>query len=102
MNINKDTISKILTLYGASFIGIGLGFAISVFNTSILGKEAFGDFKFLETVFRFLASLVTIGVFISVTRMLAIAKEKILINLSFALFLNIKNTNGVIQTKLVA
>jgi O-antigen/teichoic acid export membrane protein len=77
VNIDRDTINKILTLYGSSFIGIGLGFAISVFNTSVLGKEAFGDFKFIETVFRFLASLVSIGVFISITRMLAIAKNKI-------------------------
>ncbi|OIQ27504.1 MAG: hypothetical protein BM564_12075 [Bacteroidetes bacterium MedPE-SWsnd-G2] len=77
MNIDKSSINKALVLYGSSFIGIGLGFAISVFNTKILGKEAFGDFKFIETVFRFLASLVTVGVFISITRMLAIAKDKI-------------------------
>ncbi|OUR90661.1 hypothetical protein A9Q87_11935 [Flavobacteriales bacterium 34_180_T64] len=77
MNIDKDTINKILTLYGSSFIAIGLGFAISVFNTRVLGKEAFGDFKFIETVFRFLASIVSVGVFISITRMLAIAKTKI-------------------------
>lgn len=77
MNIDKSSINKALVLYGSSFIGIGLGFAISVFNTKILGKEAFGDFKFIETVFRFLASLVTVGVFISITRMLAIAKNKI-------------------------
>ncbi|SDS37663.1 Membrane protein involved in the export of O-antigen and teichoic acid [Formosa sp. Hel1_31_208] len=77
MNIDRDTIQKILTLYGSTFIGIGLGFAISIFNTRVLGKEAFGDFKFIETVFRFLASLVSIGVFISITRMLAIARDKI-------------------------
>lgn len=78
MSIDRDTINKTLTLYGASFLGILLGFAVSVFNTRVLGKEAFGDFKFLETVFRFLASLVTVGVFISITRLLAIAKEKVL------------------------
>ena len=77
MNIDKDTLFKTITLYGTSFLGIGLGFAISVFNTRILGKEAFGDFKFIETVFRFLASLVSVGVFISITRMLAIIKNKI-------------------------
>ena len=75
MNIDKDTINKTLTLYGSTFLSIGLGFAISVFNTSVLGKEAFGDFKFIETVFRFLASLVTVGVFISITRMLAISRS---------------------------
>lgn len=77
MNIDRDTLYKTITLYGTSFLGIGLGFAISVFNTRILGKEAFGDFKFIETVFRFLASLVSVGVFISITRMLAIIKNKI-------------------------
>ncbi|WP_460218935.1 lipopolysaccharide biosynthesis protein [Psychroserpens sp. MEBiC05023] len=76
MNLDKDIIKKIVTLYGSTFIGITLGFAISVFNTSVLGKEAFGDFKFIETVFRFLASLVSVGVFISITRMLAISKSK--------------------------
>jgi O-antigen/teichoic acid export membrane protein len=75
VSIDKDIIKKTITLYGSSFIGIGLGFAISVFNTSVLGKEAFGDYKFIETVFRFLASFVSIGVFISITRMLAIAKS---------------------------
>jgi O-antigen/teichoic acid export membrane protein len=74
--MDRDTLNKILALYGSSFIVIGLGFAISIFNTRILGKEAFGDFKFIETVFRFLASLVSIGVFVSITRMLAIAKNK--------------------------
>jgi len=77
VNIDKETIGKTISLYGSSFIGIGLGFAISVFNTSVLGKEAFGDFKFIESVFRFLASLVSIGIFISITRMLAISKSRI-------------------------
>jgi len=77
MSIDRQSINKAMVLYGSSFIGIGLGFAISVFNTRILGKEAFGDFKFIETVFRFLASLVSVGVFISITRMLAIAKNKV-------------------------
>lgn len=76
MNIDKDTINKIITLYGTTIIGVGLGFVVSVFNTRVLGKEAFGDFKFIETVFRFLASLVSVGVFVSITRMLAIAKDK--------------------------
>lgn len=99
MNSNKDTIKKILTLYGSSFLAIGLGFAISVFNTRILGKEAFGDFKFIETVFRFLASLVTIGVFVSITRMLAITNNEVyksnLIGF-FVLALTIAGSIGVI------
>lgn len=76
MKFDRDTISKVLSLYSSSFIGIALGFAISVFNTRVLGKEAFGDYKFIETVFRFLASIVSVGVFISITRMLAISGDK--------------------------
>lgn len=77
MSIDRDSIKKVIALYGSSVIGIALGFAISIFNTSVLGKEAFGDFKFIEMVFRFLASVVSVGVFVSITRMLAIAKNKI-------------------------
>jgi O-antigen/teichoic acid export membrane protein len=77
MTIDRTSTKKALVLYGSSIIGIVLGFAISVFNTKVLGKEAFGDFKFVETVFRFLASLVSIGVFTSITRMLATSKNEI-------------------------
>lgn len=75
MSIDKASLKKAFALYGSSFIGIALGFAISVFNTKILGKEAFGDYKFIEMVFRFVASIVSVGVFISITRMLAITKQ---------------------------
>ncbi len=76
MSIDTESLKKIIALYGSSIFGVVLGFAISIFNTKILGKEAFGDLKFIETVFRFFASLVSVGVFISITRMLAIAKNK--------------------------
>ena len=63
MNKDRDTINKIITLYGTTFISVGLGFAISIFNTRVLGKESFGDYKFIETVFRFLSSFVSVGDF---------------------------------------
>ena len=73
----KNSIKKIATMYGASILAIALGFLVSIFNSRILGPEKFGDFKFIQTVATFIASLVSVGFFISLTRLLAINKEKI-------------------------
>lgn len=73
----KNSLKKIGTLYGASILGIVLGFLVSIFNSRILGPEKFGDYKFIETVARFIASLVSVGFFISLARLLAINKEKL-------------------------
>ena len=59
-------------MYGASILAIAFGFLISIFNSRILGPEGFGDYKFIETVARFIASLVSVGFFISFSRLLAI------------------------------
>ncbi len=77
-------------MYGASILGIAIGFLVSIFNSRVLGPENFGDFKFIETVARFIASLVSVGVFISITRLLALntdqAKERQYIGLFTVIF----------------
>ena len=72
----KNSAKKIFTMYGASVLGILLGFLISVFNSRALGPEDFGDFKFIETVARFIASIVSVGFFISLTRLVAMNEDK--------------------------
>ena len=72
----SSSVKKVLTMYGASIIALVLGFLVSIFNSRILGPESFGDYKFIETVGRFIASLVSVGFFISLSRLLAINKEK--------------------------
>ena len=72
----KGIIKKIVVLFGASLLGIVLGFLVSIFNSRVLGPEDFGNFKFIETVARFIASIVSVGIFISLTRILAINKDK--------------------------
>ena len=67
---------KIAFMYGASILGIALGFLVSIFNSRVLGPERFGDFKFIETVARFIASLVSVGLFISITRLIALNKDE--------------------------
>ncbi|MFS4493383.1 oligosaccharide flippase family protein [Maribacter sp. 2308TA10-17] len=73
----KNTITKIATMYGASILAVVLGFLVSIFNSRILGPEQFGDYKFIQTVGTLIASLISVGFFISLTRLLAINKEKI-------------------------
>jgi len=51
---------KAIVMYGASFLSVALGFLISILNTRILGPEKFGDFKYIETVVRLVASLVSV------------------------------------------
>ncbi len=63
-------------MYGGSILAIALGFLVSIFNSRILGPEKFGDFKFIQTVGTLVASLVSVGLFISLTRLLAINRSK--------------------------
>lgn len=72
----QGTIKKITVMFGASLMGIVLGFLVSIFNSRVLGPEDFGNFKFIETVARFIASIVSVGIFISLTRILAINRDK--------------------------
>ncbi|WP_127019338.1 lipopolysaccharide biosynthesis protein [Flagellimonas beolgyonensis] len=84
MKIN-NTWRKVIVMYGASFLSIPLNVLVSILNTSLLGPKLFGDFKFIETVARFIASLTSVGLFISISRLVAInsddTKEKKFIGL---------------------
>lgn len=73
----KGVWQKIFTMYGASALAIALGFLVSIFNSRILGPEDFGNYKFIETVARFIASIVSVGLFISITRLLALNENKL-------------------------
>ena len=89
---------KLSALYGASMLSMALGFLISIFNSRVLGPENFGDYKFIETAARFIASLVTVGFFISLTRLIAInksaGKEKKFIGL-FTIIFGIASAIGI-------
>lgn len=63
-------------MYGATFLTVLFGFLVSVFNTRALGPDNFGDFKFIQTVAQFIASVVSVGLFVSITRLLALNKDK--------------------------
>lgn len=95
----KASIKKSFLMFGSSILGMVLGFLVSIFNTQILGPEQFGDFKFIETVARFIASVVNVGFFISLTRLVAMnkdaSKEKKYVGL-FTVIFGIMSVIGVI------
>lgn len=64
-------------MYGSSLLSIIIGFLVSIFNSRVLGPELFGDYKFIETVARLIASVVSVGFFISLTRLVAINKNEL-------------------------
>ncbi len=72
----KGSFKKSIIMFGSSILGLALGFLVSIFNSRVLGPEQFGDFKFIETVARFIASIVTVGFFISLTRLVALNKDR--------------------------
>lgn len=72
----SPSLKKAVFMYGASFLGVILGFLISIFNTNLLGKEQFGDYKYIETVIRLIASIVSVGFFLSLTRIMAKNNDK--------------------------
>jgi len=74
--LNDKRTKQLLSLYGASFISIILGIAVSVTTTRLLGKEEFGNFRYISNIFMFLSSLVYFGFFVTGGRVLATNKEE--------------------------
>jgi len=65
-----DTVKKSFTLYSTMVIGMVAGIVISVINTRSMGKEQYGDFKFLINFYSLVVSFLTFGSFYSGGRLL--------------------------------
>lgn len=73
--LQKEKVKKALVLYATMVIGVVAGIVLSVLNTRMLGKELYGDFKFVQNLFTFAESFLTIGVFYSGGRLIAMQKD---------------------------
>ncbi len=62
---------QVLSLYVTMVFGVFVGIGVSVINTRLLGPEQFGDLKFLQSMFAFTVIFLTLGVFVTGSRMLA-------------------------------
>lgn len=60
-----------VSLYTSMLIGIVLSILVSVLNTRLLGPEGYGDFKFLQNLFTFSITFLTLGIFVSGSRLIA-------------------------------
>ncbi len=65
------TSKQVLSLYTSMILGIVLGVGVSVVNTRLLGPQQYGDLKFLQNLFGFSLNFLTLGVFVSGSRLLA-------------------------------
>lgn len=59
------------TLYASLVTSLVLGIVVSVINTRLLGPQAFGDFKFLQTVWMSAVLFTTFGFFYTGSNLLA-------------------------------
>jgi len=56
-------------------LGVFIGILVSVLNTRVLGAEAFGDFKFIHSVYYFLSIIISFGFLVTSSKLLAEKKN---------------------------
>src|SRR4030066_2442067 len=59
-------------LYLSKILGVVLAFVSSVIYTRTLGPNGYGDLKFINMLFEFLATISTLGVFVTAGQMIAL------------------------------
>ncbi len=73
--LDKEKVKKSFTLYATMMFSVVVGILISIVNTRYLGKEQYGDFKFIINIFSFFVTFLTFGFYYSAGRLLAQKKE---------------------------
>ncbi|HAQ61809.1 TPA: hypothetical protein DCR49_07425 [Candidatus Delongbacteria bacterium] len=74
-DLKNKKVKQILALYGSMILGIVLGLVVSVFNTRFLGAEAFGDLKFVQSVYSFFAIIISFGFVVTASKLMAEKKN---------------------------
>lgn len=67
---------QVSALYTSMVFSIIIGVVISVVNTRLLGPQQYGDYKFLQNLFMFFTTCLTLGIFVSGSRLLAQKKNE--------------------------
>ena len=52
-------------------LGILFGVIVSVVNTRILGPEIYGNFKFIQSVYSFIAVIISFGFVVTISKLIA-------------------------------
>jgi len=74
--VKKKKTKQIASLYTSMVLGSIIGIGISVINTRLLGPKQYGDLKFLQNLFSFVLTFLTLGLFVSGTRLVAQKKNE--------------------------
>ena len=72
---SNKRIKQISALYSSMIVGVLLGIIVSVMNTRFLGPEAFGDYKFIHSVYTFFSIILAFGFLVTVSKLLADKKN---------------------------
>lgn len=64
-------------LYASSLISVVVGVCVSVLNTRNLAPAEYGDVRYVNNIFQFVASLLLFGYFVSGARLLALARDTV-------------------------
>jgi len=71
----KKKTKQVTSLYISMVFGIIIGIGVSIINTRLLGPKQYGDLKFLQNLFTFVVTFLTLGIFVSGSRLLAQKKN---------------------------
>ena len=74
--LEKKKAKQVSALYGSMVFGILISIGVSVVNTRLLGPQQYGDLKFLQNLFALIVTFLTLGIFISGSRILAQRKNE--------------------------
>lgn len=69
--LGRKKAKQIGSLYSTMVIGMVIGVGTSIINTRFLGPQLYGDFQFLVQLFNFVVMFITLGIFMSGSRLLA-------------------------------
>lgn len=72
-----DKAKKSLSLFSSMVLSLIVGILISIINTRYLGKEQYGDFKFLLNLFSLVVTFLTFGFFYTGGLILAKSDDKV-------------------------
>jgi O-antigen/teichoic acid export membrane protein len=73
--LKTKRVRQIGALYSSMIAGVMLGIVVSVLNTRILGPEAFGDFKYIHSIYSFFAIIIAFGYMVTTSKLLAEKKN---------------------------
>ena len=74
--LKNDKAKKSFTLFMTMVISVFVGIAVSILNTRFLGKEQYGDFKFILNIYAFIITFLTFGLFYTSGRIIAQINDK--------------------------